>query len=281
MALTRSLRLGIYHDDFNKETIEKMLKSLKLPYVSHIFRYLDTETGRLLDTLMLINPVLSADQLQALETCVRDGTTAMILVSGEANAHAGTLPLLDELGIKLTRIEQTKRLNITYTQDYPVVHKRNKKDTIISKEKQEYILFSLLDKGPTDKKPIIVSKRLFSQSCYAAAISFGRGTIIVSNSFGFRDDRAELIGHLLQQAYTKKVDFFPAVIEKLTGEVLTATLNAFEVYDEVPMGLIAQRAGVTDLIAQEFDLRHTLENFIRSGHIPAKIHGSMLVKKNP
>ena len=279
MSQLRALRIGICTENFNEKTIRYLLKSLDLPYTSYIVSNIEYERTGLFDTLLFTNPSLNEQQIKAFEKYVRNGTSAIILVSGDRFMHAGTIPLLDLLGVKIDKTQATKKLKIKYADAYPIVSKRGMTDILTSKEKKTHVLFSLMkNEGPKQKAPLITAPTLFSEQFFAVKVNYERGIIVVMNSFSFADDRAEIVGHLLTFASKNKLDFFPAVTEKIREALPEIVAQAFVAYEQVPLGIIARRAGVDRLILEEFDFMLAIEELIQEGKILAKIHGDSLIR---
>lgn len=279
MSSKRPFRLGICSESFAEDAIKRMLKSLELPFTTYIVKNVEYERTGLFDTLLFINPTLNKNQVQAFEKHVRNGTTAAILVSGDKYLHMGTIPLLKMLGIEIPKVQTAKKIKLTYTSSYPIAHKRGLKDTLTSSQKENFALFSFIKgAGPKKRAPLITNSTLFTELLFAVKIAYGNGLIIVTNSFSFSDDRAELIGYLMTYAREHKLDFFPAYIESIEEQLPTIINDSFQVYDEVPLHLIAKRAEIDQLILEEFDFILAVENLIREGKVLAKIQGDYLIK---
>lgn len=279
MSRERLLTLGICSEEFNEETIKRLLRKLNLAYTAFIVKDIEHDNVGLFDILFFINPTLNDRQIKTLEKYVREGTSVALMISGEDWNYGPSESLLSYLGVKVQKTHRTKRLSLKYTASYPLAFRRGKKEVLTSPQKAAYAMLSLdRNSGPKKKTPLITASTLFSDYHFAIKLEFGRGIVLVMNSRSFSDDRSELIGYLMTEARERKVDSFAEMIERIRNKLPTIIEDAFDVYDEVPLTLVAQRAGIDRLILQQFDFMLEIENLIRHGEIFAKIQGNYIIR---
>ena len=279
MNPNRQLTIGVCRENFNGEAIQRLLKGLNIPYSAYIVKDIEHDNVGLFDTLLFINPKLNDRQIQALEKFVKNGTSVALLISGEKWLYEGSLSLLKFLGVNIQKTHRTKKLNLRYSQDYPITFRRGNKDVLTSPQKAAYAMFTLDKKtGPKSKTSLIAASTLLADYSFAAKLEFGRGILLVINSRSFSEDRSELIEYLMRQASERKTTNFTTVIEKIRENLIDIIEDAFDVYDEVPLGLVAQRAGVDRPILEQFDFLLEIETLIRRREIYAKIQGNYIVR---
>lgn len=278
MQSNKLYKLGIFTENFQKETIDRMFKTMDISVTPFVIKNIEYERIHLLDGLFLINPTFTADQTKIFENCISNGICALVLLSGDPATQSRVRPFLNLMGVIIARYEKTKKLKIHYTDAYPIPGKGGLTDTLLREEPHNYALFSLEKHGPEEKNVLFYTKKLFSKYPAAVEIKFGRGKIVVMNSVALSYDRAEILTDLLNHSRKNKEDFSETIVSDVVAKIPEIVLNAFEVYEQVPLDLVIERAGIDNVILSEINLMQILEELILDGSINARISGNALIR---
>ena len=270
--------LGICTSRFNVESINRLLRYLQVPCEAFMIKVFDVESIRAMESLLFINPILDTKQEQVFFDYLDGGGTAMILIGADDVSYKESLPLLSKLGLKLEKIQQTKRLSIEYTENYPKANKRKTKGEITSNVPSVYSLFSTQDKASQTTLPLITSRILFSTFSFSVKVSYGQGLVVVMSATSLSVDRADILDDLLSSNKSLK-----SVNTQITKAELKSRLPAlieetFEVYEVIPLEIIRRKANITQGEMEHVERLFRIEELIREGKLVAKIRGDTLIK---
>ncbi len=270
--------LGICTSRFNVESINRLLRYVQVPCEAFMIKNFEGESIRGMESLLFINPIFNAEQEQVFFDYIDGGGTAMILIGADDLNYKESLHLLSKLGLKLEKIQQTKRLSIEYTEHYPKTNKRKTKDDITSNVPSIYSLLSAQDKTNKTILPLITSRILFSNFFFSVKVSYGQGCVIIMSATSLPVDRADMLEDLLSSNKSLKSVNTQITKAELKSRLPALIEEAFEVYEVIPLEIIRRKANITQGEIDHVELLFLIEELIREGKLIAKIRGDVLAK---
>ncbi|WP_215617959.1 hypothetical protein [Leptothoe kymatousa] len=276
MNSERTFNLGFCSLRFDNQVIDRMLSYLNIPYHSHLIKNITPESTRDIDTLFALNPTFDDEQLEHFLSHLDQGGTAVILICLDLPSHLGSKNCLQRLGLSLKQVTPKKLISFRYTEAYPVAYQRGTTAQVNLPNKKPMANFVFSHHAGLEHSPLINMPTLFSQNHVAVNVSYGQGSVVVMDSAGLPEDRADIVGHLLKTA--KKEHYSP--IEKTTSDVKAmlkvAIQDAFEIYEEIPLKILCHKAQIDP--SEDLVLYTMLEDLIRNGEIQARIRGQYIIK---
>lgn len=276
-ATEKPYRLGIASFRYNPDAIEQMLRYLEVPWESTGMRKLTDDELVTLHTVFALNPTFSQPEWDALFRHVHEGGTAMVLLSPDLTAHTECIPVLNRLGLRLGYTRAVKILKVKYSAAYPVSHKRAKGDRMLADQREKFATFQSVSAKDTHV-PLIYAKGLLGSRCMVMQVNLGKGAVVFSDSQGLPEDRADLMQYLLELAGEHKPMPVVESAVSLSRSVAKAIASLFDVYEEIPLDVVARELAAAGIECDRLDLLSAIENCIRAGDIPARIRGETIVK---
>ncbi len=279
MIDSQATRLGI-NGAFDEEAIDNLLRHLAIPVYAYVVENLNATDFASHDVLMMAAPELDEAKTEEFIKAVEVGLAAMIMVSAERGISARERRLAQGLGYQLEASREFDRIRIEYTEDYPVAAKRGEHGGVAPKGKRAWATFKpLISNYPPSRKTIVNRASLLAKEPYAVEVKLGEGMVIMSDSFCLAEDRADMLSHLLKNAKRHRGNEPSAAMEEVKEALPLAAANLFEVYDEIPFQILAERVGLDFAKVDESAFIGMLETLIRERRIAGRIRRDSLVKQ--
>jgi hypothetical protein len=256
-----------------------MLRSIEVPCETAPVTPVTDEALSAVETLFLVNPMLGDHEWDAVFRHLETGGTAIVLLSPEMTAHTESVGLLARLGLRMVYTRRVKRLNLCYSESFPISHKRSHGDYMLCHEPTRFITFR-----PTgiagQRVPLVNMKSFFSRHCLVMQVNSGQGAIVFGNSMSLPEDRADIVTHLLKMAAQRKPVSQREPPQLRLTDLLRTMATLFEVYDEIPLDVVARELAesVPDLQLDRLSLLSAIEKSIRRGELTARLRGDTVVK---
>ena len=276
----RSYRVGFDFSLMDKDVIERMLKLANLDFSIGNIQDMSQETLDSFDTIVLLNPMLDHQSMNNLLASVGSGTSILLMMSLDIIPAIANSPLLHHLGISIGKTKKFKKLKFSYTRDYMVPMKQGVDDHMLTGSKKQGAFFNYQGTGHAMARafPIMTHKNLK----LAMQVNYGRGMIIIMNSFCLPVVRAEIFTHVLRHSNAIKKEEMAGKLAGMEAELPALVAEMFTIYDELPIDTIARKMGIDQFSYEDFGkLIPLLEQLIVSGKIHATIRGEVLAKRSP
>lgn len=273
-------RLGFHSQRSEPEVIERMLRFTQLPLEVVWIERIDERTASAVHALLLLNPALEEDELQAFLQYLERGGTALILISVELASHKGSIGTLAALGLRLGQTRSRKELRVDYGRAFPVAFQRGSSARLRLDSAKRFATFRpSREPGPLARyEPLVTTAGLLGGECVAMLVQLGAGRAVVTDSAGQAEDRANLLRELLK--HSSLVPEPPERIgDELPRRLAALVQQAFEVYEEIPLEVVRHKLGPEARILSDVELLELLEDLIRSEHVVARLRGSTLVRR--
>ncbi len=275
---TRKYVLGFYSLRFDSSVINRMLQYLDIDCSTKTTRDLRSpEQIDDVDTIMALNPSMEGEQLEGFIDHLFSGGTAVILVSCELQSYQGTAALLDRLGVSLTQTSSINQFRIKYTSDYFIPYKQNKRVLFKAPDRKPFSTFSSKTADEVERICLIKKSGFLSSPCIAMQVKLGRGRVVLMDSSSLIEDRADIVGHMLKTATKSKMSSTDSENEQILLRLANVMMNAFEVYEEIPISLVRAKAELPASVST-LQLYDMIEQLIRERIVLAKIRNDVVVR---
>lgn len=276
-AQPKKLRLGIAASPFDEEVISRMLRSIDAPCDATVMGGIGDDALSAVHTVLLVNPTCANEQWDALFRHLEAGGTILVLLSCELNSHMEAGPVLSRLGLALGYSAPVRSVRLRYEADYPVTTKRTRTELLRCPEPHRFATFRSQQPGPLHQ-PLVTAGFFLARRCITIQVHHGRGAIVFTNSMAFAEDRVAIVTHLLKRAASRKSLATRDLAELPAAELAGVVNGLFEVYDEIPLDVVARELAPSVNDLDRLGLLAALEKTIRSGELPARLRGDTVIR---
>lgn len=279
MIDSHSVRLGITGDPTDG-VIDYLLRHVTVPVRAFMVDNLNTADFGDYDAMMLLSPEMEEARADEFVRYLESGLTALILIDADKGLSGRTRYLGQRLGYEMQVSRPTEKVHIEYTADYPEPAKRGHSTDLAYREKRLWMAFKPLPSNyPPSRKTIAIRSSLLGKSALGILVELGDGMAIMFDTVSRSEDRADMLSHLA--AHSKRRGSQRAVgwAEQARVALPAAAAGLFEIYDEIPLALLAERAGLDLDRVDGPTLMGVLETLIRERKIAGRIRRDCLVKQ--
>jgi hypothetical protein len=277
MLDSQPIRLGISGSP-NEDVIDRLLRQLSVPVRAYGVENLNATDFSEHDVLILLSPDPEEAKTDELVRALEGGLTALILIDADPGLTGRERYLAQRLGYEM-QVSKADKIQLKYTEDYPVPAKRGHDHEMTYGSKRLWVTFKpLLSNFPPVRKTIVYRSSMLGKDPYAVLVQLGDGMAILCDTVTRREDRADMLSHLV--ANTKRRGSYRAAgwLEEAKAALPGAAASLFEVYEEIPIRLLAERAGLDMSKIDGYALMGVLEDLIREHRIAGRIRKDCLVK---
>jgi hypothetical protein len=232
------------------------------------------------DTIVLLNPTLEQEALDPLLKSIQNGTSMLLLISLDVTPNIANTPLLAKFGIKIENSKRMKKVKMTYTPDYIVSLKRGSSELMHNDTKKNTAFFNY----PKSTTLGLSYSSLIKHKNFdlVIRINYGKGMIIIMNSFSLPEVRAELLSYSVKHSNTIKNNIFKNQVDEIETALPHQINEMFKVYNEVSLEQLANKMNIDSYTFDDMGkLLPIIEGLVTSNKILASIKGDVLVKKDP
>jgi hypothetical protein len=275
----QAVRLGIC-GSVNEDVIDWLVRHLSVP--ARAYDAGDLSTADFLDHDVLLTTDTAIDEAKADEfvRALEAGLAAMVLIDADGHLAGRERYLVQRLGYELQTSRPLDRVRLEYTADYPVAAKRGHTNDLTFQSKRTWIGFKpLLGNFPPVRRTLVNRTSLLGKDPFAVLVELGDGMAVLCDSVSKAEDRADMLSHLVTNAKRRGSYRSAGWVEQARAALPAAAASLFEVYDEIPLGLLAERAGLDTGKIDGATYMGILEVLIRERRIAARIRGHSLVKQ--
>jgi len=216
-------------------------------------------------------------QFKTIVKAVGEGLSILMMLSLDLDPSIVNSPILKNFGVQ-THHKKLKNTDFSYSQAYIVEHKRGPGDRYLAHHKRTTALFKL---NPNPSKGIKLVPLIYhKKEPIITQIRYGKGNIIVMNSFILLEVSAELLSYLVNTSNRYKQERFQKLIDDLENDIPKIVNDLFNVYQEVPLHLVNSKLGIDNATFSDLDyFKPILEELIISKKLNVLIRDAVLVKK--
>ena len=279
MVDSQTTRVGI-SDNVDEGVAGELIRGVSGPAHGLVMPNLNTVDFGDYDVLLVINPDLEDAKIEELVRALEGGLTAFIWFSATNGIKERPLRVCRRLGYDLLTSRPSDKYRVEYTVDYPVASKRGHSSEMELSKKRSLVVFKpLATNFPRVRKTIVNRPSLIGKEILSVQVELGDGLAIMTDSTGRADMRLDMFSHVFTNSKRHSSYRAAGWAEQAKVALPAVVASLFEVYDEIPFGLLAERAGL-DL--EKIDgrmLMEVLEALIREHRISGKIRKDGLVKQ--
>jgi hypothetical protein len=251
MLESQPIRLGI-SGSFNEQAVDWMVRHMPMPARAY-----------------------GAGDLNSVDFDAHD-----VLIDVDGGLSGRAQYLAQRLGYGFQNPHLSDKIRLEYTDDYPVPAKRGQSSELAYASKHNWIGFRPLPSNyPPVRRTLIKRTSLLAKEPLAVMVELGSGMAILCDVISPPDDRADLISHLAARCIRRGSLQVAGWVEQARSALPVAAASLFEVYDEIPFGLLIERAGLDGGRIDGAALMDILETLIREQRIPGRIRRDGLVKQ--
>jgi hypothetical protein len=279
MTDSQPLRLGITGNPEDR-VIDYLLRTVTVPIRPFMVDNLNTADFGDYDAMILLSPELEEARSDEFVRYLESGLTALVLIDADKGLSGRTRYLGQRLGYEMQVSRPANKVRLEYTVDYPEPAKRGHGTDLTYRDKRLWMAFKPLPSNyPPVRKSIVDRPSILGKSALGVLVGMGDGMAIMFDMVSRSEDRADMLSYLAMNSKRRGSQRSIAVSEQARIVLPAAAASLFEIYDEIPLGLLAERAGLDLDKIDGPTFMGILESLIRERRIAGRIRRGSLVKQ--